>query len=55
VSFVGLGIPVAVRPLLYPERGALMTNAVAVITVGLVVFVSVERNAKRTGRLKRSG
>jgi len=31
VSFVGLGIWAAVLPLLYPERGAQMTNAVAAI------------------------
>ena len=31
VSFVGLGICAAVLPLLYPERGAQMTNAVAAI------------------------
>ena len=31
VSFVGLGILAAVLPLLYPERGAQMTNAVAAI------------------------
>ncbi|MBU0595657.1 ABC transporter permease [Candidatus Bipolaricaulota bacterium] len=31
VSFVGLGIVAAVLPLLYPERGAQMTNAVAAI------------------------
>jgi ABC-2 type transport system permease protein len=117
VSFVGLGIVAAVLPLLYPERGAQMTNAVAailllisgvyypietlprwlqyvasaspatyviqgmrdcllrgrptiellphvgalvgaglgVIAVGLVIFRFVERHAKRTGRLKRSG
>lgn len=117
VSFVGLGILAAVLPLLYPERGAQMTNAaaallllisgvyypvetlpfwlqriaaaspatyviegmrgcllhgkatvtllptvfllfgvgIAVIAVGLVVFRYVERYAKRTGRLKRSG
>jgi ABC-2 type transport system permease protein len=117
VSFVGLGILAAVLPLLYPERGAQMTNAAAallllvsgvyypiavlpgwlqwiargspatyvidqmracllrraptgsllstvfpligaglgVIVVGLVVFRHVERYAKRTGRLKRSG
>jgi ABC-2 type transport system permease protein len=117
VSFVGLGILAAVLPLLYPERGAQMTNAVAailllisgvyypvetlpgwlqriatvspatyvikgmracllegestvkllpnvftligvgvaIIVVGLVVFRHVERFAKRTGRLKRSG
>jgi len=117
VSFVGLGILAAVLPLLYPERGAQMTNAVAailllisgvyypvetlpgwlqtvaaaspatyviqgmracllegrstidllplaftligvgfaVITLGLVIFRYVERYAKRTGRLKRSG
>jgi ABC-2 type transport system permease protein len=117
VSFVGLGILAAVLPLLYPERGAQMTNAVAailllisgvyypvetlpnwlqyiaaaspatyvikgmracllhgaatiallptvfiligvglgIITVGLFVFRYVERYAKRSGRLKRSG
>ena len=117
VSFVGLGILAAVLPLLYPERGAQMTNAVAailllisgvyypvetlpgwlqrvaaaspatyvirgmracllegrstidllptvftligvgfaVITLGLVIFRYVERYAKRSGRLKRSG
>jgi len=117
VSFVGLGILAAVLPLLYPERGAQMTNAVAailllisgvyypvetlprwlqtiaagspatyvieamrdcllrgrpttellptvgaligaglvVIALGLAVFRVVERYAKRTGRLKRSG
>jgi len=117
VSFVGLGIVAAVLPLLYPERGAQMTNAaaallllisgvyypvetlpswlqmiakaspatyviegmrgcllhgektvtllptvfflfgagIAVIAIGLVVFRFVERYAKRTGRLKRSG
>ena len=117
VSFVGLGILAAVLPLLYPERGAQMTNAaaallllisgvyypveilpswlqmiakaspatyviegmlgcllhgeatvtllptafllfgagVAIILVGLFVFRFVERYAKRTGRLKRSG
>ena len=117
VSFVGLGILAAVLPLLYPERGAQMTNAVAailllisgvyypvetlpvwlqtvakaspatyvirgmraclldgrqtrellptvfvligiglgVILMGLFVFRYVERYAKRTGRLKRSG
>jgi len=117
VSFVGLGILAAVLPLLYPERGAQMTNAVAailllisgvyypvetlpgwlqrvaaaspatyvirgmracllegqatiellptvftligvgfaVITLGLVIFRHVERYAKRSGRLKRSG
>jgi len=117
VSFVGLGILAAVLPLLYPERGAQMTNAVAailllisgvyypvetlppwlqtvasaspatyvikgmracllegratlellptaftligigiaVITVGLIIFRYVERYAKRSGRLKRSG
>jgi ABC-2 type transport system permease protein len=117
VSFVGLGILAAVLPLLYPERGAQMTNAAAailllisgvyypvetlpgwlqviaaaspatyviegmrdclldggstrtllptvlaligagtaVITVGLFIFGRVERYAKRTGRLKRSG
>jgi ABC-2 type transport system permease protein len=117
VSFVGLGILAAVLPLLYPERGAQMTNAAAallllvsgvyypvetlpswlqmiasaspatyviegmrgcllhgketmqlfptilllfgigivVIAVGLIVFRFVERYAKRTGRLKRSG
>ncbi len=117
VSFVGLGIVAAVLPLLYPERGAQMTNAVAailllisgvyypvetlpewlqgiaaaspatyvlrgmracllegastwtllptvllllgvgfaVITIGLWVFRHVERYAKRSGRLKRSG
>ncbi len=31
VSFVGLGILAAVLPLLYPERGAQMTNAAAAI------------------------
>ena len=31
VSFVGLGIVAAVLPLLYPERGAQMTNAAAAI------------------------
>lgn len=31
VSFVGLGICAAVLPLLYPERGAQMTNAVAAV------------------------
>ena len=31
ISFVGLGILAAVLPLLYPERGAQMTNAVAAI------------------------
>jgi len=31
VSFVGLGICAAVLPLLYPERGAQMTNAAAAI------------------------
>jgi len=31
VSFVGLGIAAAVLPLLYPERGAQMTNAAAAI------------------------
>ncbi len=31
VSFVGLGILAAILPLLYPERGAQMTNAVAAI------------------------
>ena len=31
VSFVGLGILAAVLPLLYPERGAQMTNAVAAL------------------------
>jgi len=117
VSFVGLGILAAVLPLLYPERGAQMTNAVAailllisgvyypvetlpgwlqviakaspatyvikgmracllegrstvtllptvftligigvgVITLGLIIFRYVERYAKRSGRLKRSG
>lgn len=117
VSFVGLGILAAVLPLLYPERGAQMTNAVAailllisgvyypvetlpgwlqvvakaspatyvikgmrscllegrstlellptaltlvaiglvVIALGLVIFRYVERYAKRSGRLKRSG
>jgi len=117
VSFVGLGILAAVLPLLYPERGAQMTNAVAailllisgvyypvetlptwlqtiasvspatyvirgmracllegrptiellptvfrlvgiglaVIFAGLFVFRYVERYAKRSGRLKRSG
>ncbi len=117
VSFVGLGILAAVLPLLYPERGAQMTNAAAallllvsgvyypiatlpgwlqwiargspatyviegmracllhraptgsllstvfpligagvgVIVVGLFVFQHVERYAKKTGRLKRSG
>ena len=117
VSFVGLGILAAVLPLLYPERGAQMTNAVAailllisgvyypieslpawlqvvakaspatyvikgmracllegrstvellptaftliaigiaVITMGLIIFRYVERYAKRSGRLKRSG
>lgn len=117
VSFVGLGILAAVLPLLYPERGAQMTNAaaailllisgvyypietlpawlqtvasaspatyvieemracllegrptielvptalmligigIAVITVGLIIFRYVERYAKRSGRLKRSG
>ncbi len=117
VSFVGLGIVAAVLPLLYPERGAQMTNAAAailllisgvyypvetlpgwlqvvasaspatyviegmrgcllrgqsthsllpivfiligagtvVIGVGLFIFGRVERYAKRTGRLKRSG
>jgi len=117
VSFVGLGIMAAVLPLLYPERGAQMTNAAAallllvsgvyypiatlpgwlqwiargspamyvidqmracllhraptgsllstvfpligagvgVIVVGLFVFQYVERYAKKTGRLKRSG
>jgi ABC-2 type transport system permease protein len=117
VSFVGLGILAAVLPLLYPERGAQMTNAaaailllvsgvyypvatlpgwlqkiasaspatyviegmrecllhgkgtvkllptvftligigIAVIALGLAVFRFVERYAKRTGRLKRSG
>jgi ABC-2 type transport system permease protein len=117
VSFVGLGILAAVLPLLYPERGAQMTNAVAailllisgvyypietlpgwlqriaaaspatyviqgmracllegestvkllpsvftligvgvlIIVIGLFVFRHVERFAKRTGRLKRSG
>jgi len=117
VSFVGLGIVAAVLPLLYPERGAQMTNAAAailllisgvyypveilpgwlqvvasaspatyviegmrgcllhgqstrslfpiffiligagtaVIVVGLFIFGRVERYAKRTGRLKRSG
>jgi len=117
VSFVGLGILAAVLPLLYPERGAQMTNAAAailllisgvyypvetlpgwlqtvaaaspatyvirgmracllegrptrellptvfvligiglgVILMGLFIFRYVERYAKRTGRLKRSG
>jgi len=117
VSFVGLGILAAVLPLLYPERGAQMTNAVAailllisgvyypvetlpgwlqvvakaspatyvikgmrsclldgrstlellptaltlvgigmvVILLGLIIFRYVERYAKRSGRLKRSG
>ena len=117
VSFVGLGILAAVLPLLYPERGAQMTNAAAAVlllisgvyypvatlpgwlqtiaagspatyviegmrgcllhgastvsllptvfyligagigvtAVGLWVFGRVERYAKRTGRLKRSG
>ncbi len=117
VSFVGLGILAAVLPLLYPERGAQMTNAAAAIlllisgvyypvatlpdwlqaiasvspatyviegmrgcllrgvptgsllptvftligagigvtAIGLVIFRKVERYAKRTGRLKRSG
>ncbi len=117
VSFVGLGILAAVLPLLYPERGAQMTNAaaallllisgvyypvetlpswlqriasaspatyviegmrgcllhgkgtiqllptifllfgigIAVIAAGLIVFRFVERYAKHTGRLKRSG
>jgi len=117
VSFVGLGILAAVLPLLYPERGAQMTNAVAailllisgvyypvetlpawlqviakaspatyvikgmracllegrstlqllptaltlvgiglaVILLGLVIFRYVERYAKRSGKLKRSG
>jgi ABC-2 type transport system permease protein len=31
VSFVGLGILAAILPLLYPERGAQMTNAVAAV------------------------
>lgn len=117
LSFVGLGIIAAVLPLLYPERGAQMTNAVAavlllisgvyypveilpgwlqaiaaaspatyvidgmracllhgestrallgtvllligagvvLIMVGLLIFHRVERYAKRTGQLKRSG
>jgi len=117
VSFVGLGILAAVLPLLYPERGAQMTNAVAailllisgvyypvetlpiwlqkvaaaspatyvikgmracllegqptiellptvfmligigitVILLGLFIFRHVERYAKKSGRLKRSG
>jgi len=117
VSFVGLGILAAVLPLLYPERGAQMTNAVAailllisgvyypieslpawlqvvakaspatyvikgmracllegrstvellptaftliaigiaVITMGLIIFRYVERYAKKSGRLTRSG
>jgi ABC-2 type transport system permease protein len=117
VSFVGLGILASVLPLLYPERGAQMTNAAAailllvsgvyypietlpgwlqtvahaspatyviremrgcllegrptgellptaltlvaiglvVIALGLVIFRYVERYAKRSGKLKRSG
>jgi ABC-2 type transport system permease protein len=117
ISFVGLGILAAVLPLLYPERGAQMTNAVAailllisgvyypvetlpgwlqvvakaspatyvikgmracllegrstvkllptaltlvgiglvVIALGLIIFRYVERYAKRSGKLKRSG
>jgi len=117
VSFVGLGILAAVLPLLYPERGAQMTNAAAailllisgvyypietlpgwlqriaavspatyvikgmracllegeatgkliptiftligigvlIIVIGLIIFGYVERFAKRSGRLKRSG
>ena len=117
VSFVGLGILAAVLPLLYPERGAQMTNAVAailllisgvyypietlpswlqvvakaspatyvirgmracllegeatakllpnvftligvgvlIIVIGLIIFRYVERYAKKSGRLTRSG
>jgi len=58
ISFIGLGIMAAILPLLFPERGAQMTNvvqAVLLLVSGIYYPVGAERYAKREGRLSREG